>query len=1365
MLRPALAWVNRVAGSRRAALRGRRVPGLRLLSGIEHLEDRALLATVTVHVFNFDFSINPSGQNVVDPTIDLGDTIHWVWDSGTHTSTSVTGSAETWNSGAMSAGGSFDHTFTHSGTFSYYCMFHGSDNGNGTAGGMSGTVTVVGLQSIAVTPANPSVTRGGTEQFAATGMFSDGSTIDLTNQVTWASATPSVATINAAGLASAVAVGTSSISATDGAISGSTVLTVAPATLQSIAVTPADPAVVRGQTEQFAATGTFSDGSTSDLTSQVTWASATPSVATISSAGLASTLGTGTTTISAMLGTVMGTTVLTVTPAALQSIAITPANPTIPNGDTEQFAATGMLSDGSTMDLTNQVTWASAIPGVASISSAGLASTHLVGASTIRAQLGTVAGTTVLTVGAPVLASIAVTPAGPSVAKGRTEQFAATGTLSDGSTEDLTTSVTWASSTPGVATISASGLAATLGTGSSTIGASLAGLTGSTVLTVTPAVAASIAVSPASPSIFKGQSEPFTATATLTDGTTGDVTTQVTWASATPSVATIDAAGLASSLAAGTSSISATLGGVTGSTTLTVQPAAVVSIVIVPASPSIATGTSEHLAAIGTLTDSSTEDVTSQVTWTSATPTVATVNAAGIASGLTVGTSTISAHLGNLSANTTLTVRNVTLVSIAISPANPNLPKGEIEAFVVTGTFDDSSTQDLSGQVTWSSSASAVASITPTGQATAVAIGQATITAARGAITDTTVLTVTPAALLSISVTPAGATLPKGESRQFTATGNYSDSTTVDLSNQVTWASSASAVASISTSGLAAGVATGNTSITGTFGGVTGSTALTVSPAALLSIAVTPAAPNLAAGLMQQFTAAGTYSDATTVDLTNQVTWSSGTPAVATITSAGMAMAMAQGQTSIGASLGAVAGSTELTVSPAALMEIDIVPFNPTIFDGKTESFMAMGMYTDNSMQDLTGQVAWTSSAPAVATIDPTGLATGLSAGSTAITATLGDMSGTTLLTVQPASLVSISIVPSDSSLPKGGTHQFAAIGNFSDGSTQDLSSEVAWSSSNPAAAGISATGLVTGVSAGGSTIGATLGVLTASTQLSISSPTLVSIAVASPGPILSQGGTEQLTVTGVFTDGSTQDLTRAVAWTSSNPSVATITSSGVAAGIASGSASITAMFGNLGGTTALTVTSVNLVSIAINPANSGLHPGQAEGFTATGVFSDGTSRDLSGQVAWTSSAPAVATITASGVASAVSAGSTSITAAFGGVSGSTVLAVTSVVIVPPNPLFVAAGVKVKARAHRGFSGTVASLKDPHTVASDFHATIDWGDGSAPTVGRIRRVGNGRYTISGSHRFGATGTFHAVVTIRDAQGRQITAQSQVQVRK
>ena len=278
-----------------------------------------------------------------------------------------------------------------------------------------------------------------------------------------------------------------------------------PPTLASIALTPGNASIAAGTTKQFTATGTYSNGSTQNLTSAATWKSSVPGVATISAAGLATTAAKGASSISATMGSITGSTTLTVTAPTLVSIAVTPGNPSIAAGTMQQFTATGTYSDGSTQNLTSAATWSSSASGVATISAAGLAASAAKGASSISATMGSIRGSTTLTVTAPTLVSIAVTPTNPSIAAGTTRQFTATGTYSDGSTQNLTSTATWSSSAPGVATISAAGLATSLAKGTSSISATMGSISGSTTLTVTAPVLVSIAVTPANPSIAVGE--------------------------------------------------------------------------------------------------------------------------------------------------------------------------------------------------------------------------------------------------------------------------------------------------------------------------------------------------------------------------------------------------------------------------------------------------------------------------------------------------------------------------------------------------------------------------------------------------------------------------------------------------------------------------------------------------------------------------------------------------------------------------------------------------------------------------------------------------------------------------------------------
>src|SRR5437660_1575452 len=184
---------------------------------------------------------------------------------------------------------------------------------------------------------------GLSQQFSAIGNYSNGSSQDITNQVTWDSIPPNVATIVSsgagAGNATGVGIGTASISAKDPAtnVTGSTMLTVDAAILQSIDVQPAGDNIAAGLYVQFSATGGFSDGSSSDITSTVTWASDNPAAATISSGGVATAVAAGSSTISASSGSVTGSAPLNVTPAQLTSIAVTPVNGAVVVGQTQQF--------------------------------------------------------------------------------------------------------------------------------------------------------------------------------------------------------------------------------------------------------------------------------------------------------------------------------------------------------------------------------------------------------------------------------------------------------------------------------------------------------------------------------------------------------------------------------------------------------------------------------------------------------------------------------------------------------------------------------------------------------------------------------------------------------------------------------------------------------------------------------------------------------------------------------------------------------------------------------------------------------------------------------------------------------------------
>ncbi len=174
------------------------------------------------------------------------------------------------------------------------------------------------LISITLSPSSSTIPDGLWQQFTVTGSYSDGHKQNVTGAATWASSNSGVATVGSStGVATAVAPGTTTIVASYGGFSESATLTVTPAVLASIAVEPSLSSIAVGTTEQFTAKGLFTDNTTTDLTTSVTWSCSPSEVAVVSvesgSQGLVTPVASGTAIITARLGTISGTATLVVT--------------------------------------------------------------------------------------------------------------------------------------------------------------------------------------------------------------------------------------------------------------------------------------------------------------------------------------------------------------------------------------------------------------------------------------------------------------------------------------------------------------------------------------------------------------------------------------------------------------------------------------------------------------------------------------------------------------------------------------------------------------------------------------------------------------------------------------------------------------------------------------------------------------------------------------------------------------------------------------------------------------------------------------------------------------------------------------------
>jgi len=638
----------------------------------------------------------------------------------------------------------------------------------------------------------------------------------------------------------------------------------------------------------------------------------------------------------------------------------------------------------------------------------------------------------------------------------------------------------------------------------------------------------------------------------------------------------------------------------------------VATIKVTPADTTMKTGDLLQLSAARLYTNSSSEDCSDGASWTSSDTAVASFSSTtnGLLSASTAGTTTISVTCSGTSKSYTMTVTSAaTLQSIEISPLDMSIAPSSSVNLIATGVYSDGSTADLTDAVNWSSAtptsisverSSGSDSIQATGQTAGTTV---TITAEYAGVSGTSsmavkAVTVTPNRMF---VTPVNPTLGVGARLFLKAAIKYNvDNSVQEATDSVAWSVTSGAAATVSSvnKGLARGIAAGSETVTATKT-ASDSTVITVGSATLDSIEVYPKTLSMAVNTFAQLTAIGIYSDNSTVDLTDLVTWNSSNTSIVSVATSHRYLprvkALAEGNAFINASLpGSSKGAgVSVAVARKTLSSIEVTPSGPTIPPSMEFQFKATGIFSDSSTQDLTQSVVWSSSNKSVVLVSNgfhnKGEANTTSTGgsSATITATFGSTSGTSSVSVSNATLSTMNVTPAGVSLPNGYKQQFKATALYSDGSSFDLTPYVAWTSSS--------TDLITpnikpwqGVAASRTSIGTPNVVAeyfgpknntsqgSGSTAASMSSATLSSIEIAPTNTICMEGLDINFTATGIFSDSTTLDMTPFVVWKSSSTSVATPGnlpgSNGKFHCVSSGEATVTAASGTTSGTTTLYV-------------------------------------------------------------------------------------------------------------------------------------------------------------------------------------------------
>jgi uncharacterized protein YjdB len=611
----------------------------------------------------------------------------------------------------------------------------------------------------------------------------------------------------------------------------------------------------------------------------------------------------------------------------------------------------------------------------------------------------------------------------------------------------------------------------------------------------------------------------------------------------------------------------------TATITVACPPAPVASVSVTPAAASVLTGQTVQLAA--TPKDANGNPLGGRVvTWSSDNTTIATVSASGLVTANAVGSATITATSEGQSGASAITVSTVPVASVAVSPATASLSVGQTA--LLTATPKDANGNPLTGRaVTWSTDNGSVATVSGTGLVTAAGAGSATITATSEGKSGTA----------SVTVTAPTGQFAIGDSVQTTVstwvrnTSQPPADPATGTPPSVIGTQPAGARGVVDSGPMLNTTAGGDGAIryhvlfaSGTSGWVVqGNLAKIVPTVPVASVTASPATASLIVGQTAQLTA--TPKDANGNPLTGRtITWSSSDNTIATVSGSGLVTGVGPGgPVTITATSEGQSGTAAVNVTLAPVASVTVAPSTANIAITGTVQLTATPK--DANGNPLTGRaISWSSSDNTIATVNGSGLVTGVAAGSVTITATSEGKSGTASVTVAGAPVASVTVTPASASVQAGQTQQLTATlkdanGNILTGRT------VTWSSNNTSVATVSSSGLLTAKVAGSATITATSEGKSGTSALTVTPVPVASVTVAPASASVAVGATLQLTATPKDANGN--PLTgRVVTWQSSNNTIAGVNGSGLVSGVAAGGpVTITATSEGKSGSSSITVT------------------------------------------------------------------------------------------------------------------------------------------------------------------------------------------------
>jgi hypothetical protein len=1225
---------------------------------------------------------------------------------------------------ANTSSASFKYRDTHAGTPTITTATSGL-----TSATQNETVNAGALDHIAIAPKTATILAGTSQPYTVTGFDAFNN-----SRGTIASPTLSITPNGSCTSASCTAsiTGAHTVTATSGGKTDTASLTVNAAALDHIVITP-DPATIGAGGSQVYTSTSYDhfNNVIANVTGSTTF-TISPNGSCSANACTASFIGTHTVT-----GTSSGktdTATLNVVQSGPASLAITPTKDTVTAGTSVTYTVTAKDSSGNSLgDVTASSTFTIAPDGSCS---ANACFATIAGSHTVTAHDGSLSITSALTVKAAALSMVVVVPADATITAGSSQTYTTQGfDVYGNSRGDLTSTSTFTISPNGSCSLNVCSASVA---GDHSVTGRKGTKSGTAILHVMPGVQAAIHISPANATVAAGVAQTYTAQSVDALGNPlADVTASTTF---TISPDGTCSANVCTATVAGIHAVSGTLGSLNDIATLNVNAGPLTSIVISPADASITPSGSQTYATEGfDAYGNSKGDFTNSTTFT-VSPNGSC--AGNVCTAAVVGDHTVRGLKGGAESFATLHVTGTGAVaSIVITPSSTTVAAGHDQAYAAE-SFDQFG--NPVGDVT----ASTIFTVAPDGSCTdnlcsATVAGVHTVTGTFGAFSDDAALSVNPAALTSIVISPADATITAGDSQAYAAEGfdaYGNDKGDFTSSTSFTISPNGSCTANVCTASTL-----GDHTVRGLKGGTESFATLhVVGAGAVASIALTPASDTKPAGSAAAFTANGFDQFGNPLgDVTGSTTFSispdgtcSGNSCSATVPGA---------HTVTGTYGGSITATATLFVNAGPLTSIVISPADATVAAGDSQAYTAEGFDAyGNSKGDFTGSVTFT--------ITPDGscaanVCTANQVGDHTVKGKIGGATSTAVLhvTVGTGSVASITISPVSDTKPAGTATTYSATGFDQFGnSLGDVTGSTTFAI---APDGSCAANACSGTIVGSHTVTGTYGgSITGSATLNVVAGALTSIVVSPADATITAGDSQTYTAEGFDAFGNSKgDFTASTVFTITPNGSCT---ANVCTASALGDHTVRGVKGGASSTATLHVTAAAApTSIVVTPDGASVAAGTSQGFTAKSYDQFG---NLLGDVtsSTTFSISPDGSCTGSSCVTTV-AGSHTVTGTFGSLSDGAALTVTAAgldhIVMTPKDSTIATGASqtytVEGFDIYGNSRGDLTSTSTFAIGPDGSCVANACSASIPGLHTVTATKGAAHDTAALHVGGATPTF------------------------